>query len=77
VYESTELDARMEVVVRDKKLYVGDVGDCDLEILRIARDRFGASGLTFDFVRDEAGATTGFKAGSGRMRNVWFARVTR
>ncbi|OZC04462.1 serine hydrolase [Rubricoccus marinus] len=30
---------------------------------------------TVDFERDDSGAVTGFRAGSGRTRDVWFAKV--
>ncbi len=77
LYESPELEARAEVAVRDGKLFVGEVGNSDFEIPSIAHDRFGAYGATFEFVRDGSGAITGFKAGSGRMRDLAFNRLRR
>jgi hypothetical protein len=75
LYASDELLVRYEVLVRDGKLFTGEPGVCDFELPPLAVDRFGQGGATFEFARDVSGAVTGFRVGSGRMRDVWFARI--
>lgn len=77
VYESDELEVRAEIAVRGTSLFMGEVGLTDFELPPLGPDRFGAFGFAVAFERDATGAVTGFKAGSGRMHDVAFARSRR
>jgi CubicO group peptidase (beta-lactamase class C family) len=77
VYESEELEVRAEIAVRGASLFLGDVGLADYELPVLAPDRFGTPAFTVEFSRDAAGAITGFQCGTGRARNLFFAKLRR
>jgi hypothetical protein len=76
-YFSEEVQTYYDVVVEEGKLVVRHRRLDDITLDRTAEDTFGGGFplATVRFRRDDDGAVTGFSAGNGRARDVWFSRV--
>jgi CubicO group peptidase (beta-lactamase class C family) len=73
-YFSEELQATYTLAVENGTLTVHRRGGDPTPLRPLVRDEFSA-GPTLRFVRDAAGAVTGFMLDAGRVRNLRFTRV--
>ena len=77
-YYCQELDSFYEVYVEDESLKLRSFFLAPMELDHREGDTFGGSGgFPFgevEFNRTQNGAITGFTAGNGRTRGVWFQR---
>ncbi|MCH7638203.1 MAG: serine hydrolase [Bacteroidetes bacterium] len=75
-YFSEELEAFYSIVVEDDNLVMQHRRWDDIQLTHGSGEGFagGFPIASLDFERDENGTVTGFNAGSGRTRNIWFER---
>ena len=76
-YYSEEIETLYTVLMKDGSLYLRNYQmDDDLMLSAASRDRFGSEFplTSVHFVRNENGEITGFKASSGRTRDVLFEK---
>ena len=76
-YFSEELEAFYTVVLEDDELVLQHRRWDDIQLTYGSGEGFsgGFPIASVDFERDENGTVTGFNAGSGRTRDVWFEKV--
>ena len=75
-YYSDELDTFYDLILNAGKLRVQDGHSEDVPLEPQIRDFFSAGDMaSIQFVRDTAGAITGFKVSTGRVLNLKFAKL--
>jgi len=76
-YFSEELEAFYSIVVEDDDLVLQHRRWDDIQLTHGSGDGFsgGFPIASLDFERDESGIVTGFNAGNGRTRDIWFEKV--
>lgn len=76
LYFSEELEAFYSIVVEEEGLVLQHRRWDDINLSHTSEENFsgGFPIATLDFVRDEQGVITGFMAGNGRARDIWFEK---
>jgi CubicO group peptidase (beta-lactamase class C family) len=78
-FYSPELETRYTLTVRENKLIATHIRLGEIELTPSARDAFSGNAWYFghvEFTRNGSGQVDGFKASSGRVRNVKFEKVS-
>ncbi|MDH5386274.1 MAG: beta-lactamase family protein [Candidatus Aminicenantes bacterium] len=73
-FQSEEIQAGVEIVVKEGKLDMRRQGGQDMPLQAIAEDRFRARGLIIQFIRNEKNEVTGIRLSSSRVRNLLFRK---
>ena len=74
-YHSEEAAATVEIRVAEGRVALLEPPTAVIPMLPLGEDRFRVAGSELRFIRDAAGAVTGFTVSMARARNVRFERV--
>ena len=78
-FYSPELETRYTLTVKENKLVATHIRLGQIELTPSSKDTFSGSAWYFgnvEFTRNASGEVNGFKASSGRVRNVKFEKVS-
>lgn len=73
-YHNSDMDVNYEIKIQDGNLYLDRDSGPSGEMRYNDPDEYSIGGWSFEFTRDENGEVDGFKASSGRARDVIFNR---
>lgn len=73
-YYSPELQARYQIFLHERKLFLRLKNNPDTELIPVLSDLFRVEGKNFTFTRNPQKQVTGFVLSSGRIRNLRFVR---
>lgn len=76
-YFSEEVEAFYTIALQEGELVLQHRRQDDIALTHNNKDSFtgGFPIATIDFERDDEGEITGFRAGSGRARDIWFEKI--